>query len=107
RRLLDADQARHPLCRRAHAASRPRARAIHVLLARDRRVGRRGLQRRAGSHCRSATTAPAGGEPMSAIAQSNPLREGLVEERLPEPCTIVIFGASGDLTKRKLMPALY
>jgi glucose-6-phosphate 1-dehydrogenase len=37
----------------------------------------------------------------------NPLREGLLEERLPEPCTMVIFGASGDLTKRKLLPALY
>ena len=24
-----------------------------------------------------------------------------------EPCTIVIFGASGDLTSRKLMPALH
>ena len=24
-----------------------------------------------------------------------------------EPCAIVIFGASGDLTKRKLLPALY
>ncbi len=24
-----------------------------------------------------------------------------------DPCTIVIFGASGDLTKRKLLPALY
>ncbi|HDO30197.1 MAG TPA: hypothetical protein ENG79_03945, partial [Desulfobacteraceae bacterium] len=24
-----------------------------------------------------------------------------------EPCTIVIFGASGDLTRRKLIPALY
>ena len=23
------------------------------------------------------------------------------------PCTVVIFGASGDLTKRKLVPALY
>ena len=23
------------------------------------------------------------------------------------PCTLVIFGASGDLTKRKLIPALY
>lgn len=28
-------------------------------------------------------------------------------ERTPEPCTVVIFGASGDLTKRKLLPALY
>jgi glucose-6-phosphate 1-dehydrogenase len=27
--------------------------------------------------------------------------------RRPEPCTMVIFGASGDLTKRKLFPALY
>lgn len=25
----------------------------------------------------------------------------------PDPCVIVIFGASGDLTSRKLMPALY
>ena len=38
---------------------------------------------------------------------TNPLRQGLAEERLPEPCTVVIFGASGDLTKRKLVPALY
>jgi len=28
-------------------------------------------------------------------------------ERVPEPCIVVIFGASGDLTKRKLLPALY
>jgi glucose-6-phosphate 1-dehydrogenase len=37
----------------------------------------------------------------------NPLREGLSAERLPAPCAMVIFGASGDLTRRKLMPALY
>ncbi len=37
----------------------------------------------------------------------NPLREGLRLERMPEPCTMVIFGASGDLTRRKLVPALY
>jgi len=29
------------------------------------------------------------------------------DERTPEPCIVVIFGASGDLTKRKLLPALY
>ncbi|GAC1547927.1 MAG: glucose-6-phosphate dehydrogenase [Polyangiales bacterium] len=40
-------------------------------------------------------------------APKNPLREGLVTERIPPPCTVVIFGASGDLTKRKLLPALY
>src|ERR1700691_2690103 len=28
-------------------------------------------------------------------------------ERIPEPTIVVIFGASGDLTKRKLLPALY
>src|SRR5271169_2513515 len=28
-------------------------------------------------------------------------------ERIPDPCVVVIFGASGDLTKRKLLPALY
>ena len=36
----------------------------------------------------------------------NPLVEGL--ERLPvPPTTLVIFGATGDLAKRKLLPALY
>src|SRR4051794_20810848 len=36
----------------------------------------------------------------------NPLTEGL--ERLPvHPTTLVIFGASGDLAKRKLLPAIY
>jgi glucose-6-phosphate 1-dehydrogenase len=38
---------------------------------------------------------------------TNPLREGLQTERTPEPNTVVIFGASGDLTRRKLVPALY
>ncbi len=28
-------------------------------------------------------------------------------ERIPDPAIIVIFGASGDLTKRKLLPALF
>jgi glucose-6-phosphate 1-dehydrogenase len=37
----------------------------------------------------------------------NPLREGLQLERKPEPCTMVICGATGDLTERKLGPALY
>ncbi len=38
---------------------------------------------------------------------ANPLRRGLVEDRSSDACAIVIFGASGDLTHRKLMPALY
>ncbi len=37
----------------------------------------------------------------------NPLREGLTGRTQPEPCSLVIFGASGDLTHRKLVPALY
>jgi glucose-6-phosphate 1-dehydrogenase len=37
----------------------------------------------------------------------NPLLEGLRLRRRPEPCAVVIFGASGDLTQRKLFPALY
>ena len=37
----------------------------------------------------------------------NPLRAGLRMQRTAPPCTMVIFGASGDLTQRKLLPALY
>ncbi len=37
----------------------------------------------------------------------NPLLEGLRVRRTPEPFVLTIFGASGDLTKRKLVPALY
>ncbi|MEB3225722.1 MAG: glucose-6-phosphate dehydrogenase, partial [Synechococcus sp.] len=37
----------------------------------------------------------------------NPLRVGLRQERTPDPLIIVIFGASGDLTQRKLVPSLY
>jgi glucose-6-phosphate 1-dehydrogenase len=44
---------------------------------------------------------------VTAQTQENPLLEGLNVGRVPEPCAIVIFGASGDLTRRKLFPALY
>ncbi|HIK54959.1 MAG TPA: glucose-6-phosphate dehydrogenase [Synechococcales cyanobacterium M55_K2018_004] len=37
----------------------------------------------------------------------NPLRVGLQQDRVPEPQILVIFGASGDLTQRKLIPAIY
>src|SRR3979409_2749030 len=39
--------------------------------------------------------------------QTNPLREGLAMRMVPQACSIVIFGATGDLTMRKLIPALY
>ena len=38
---------------------------------------------------------------------ANPLEVGLGIRRTPDPCALVVFGASGDLTKRKLFPALY
>ena len=43
---------------------------------------------------------------MAVVEAANPLTEGL--ERLPiHPTTLVIFGATGDLSKRKLLPAIY
>ena len=39
--------------------------------------------------------------------ETNPLREGLDQERVPDASCLVIFGASGDLTQRKLIPGLY
>jgi glucose-6-phosphate 1-dehydrogenase len=45
---------------------------------------------------------------MSAIIQARPLQK-LPQEPLPtgDSCVLVIFGASGDLTKRNLIPGLY
>ncbi|HEU5116752.1 MAG TPA: glucose-6-phosphate dehydrogenase [Isosphaeraceae bacterium] len=40
-------------------------------------------------------------------AESNPLRPYLPRTRVPDPCAVVLFGATGDLTHRKLAPALY
>ena len=37
----------------------------------------------------------------------NPFQETLLSRHRAEPCTVVIFGATGDLTNRKLIPALY
>ncbi|MCX6911210.1 MAG: glucose-6-phosphate dehydrogenase, partial [Verrucomicrobia bacterium] len=38
---------------------------------------------------------------------ANPLREAMPRAAAPEPCVVVLFGATGDLTSRKLVPALY
>jgi glucose-6-phosphate 1-dehydrogenase len=37
----------------------------------------------------------------------NVLREGLRLERVPDPSILVLFGATGDLAHRKVIPALY
>src|ERR1019366_693069 len=62
--------------------------------------------------CREASRGDRCSVPMSTateellLAQDNPLVEGL--ERLPvHPTVLVIFGATGDLAHRKLLPALY
>ena len=44
---------------------------------------------------------------MTDPSPQNPLLVGLEKAPLPDPCTIVIFGGSGDLARRKLLPALY
>ena len=46
---------------------------------------------------------------MNNASQSDTAFAGRLDagRRTVEPCTIVIFGASGDLTARKLIPALY
>src|SRR5436309_2557473 len=41
------------------------------------------------------------------MEEQNPLRHGRRMSRSAEPCAMVIFGGSGDLTRRKLVPALY
>src|SRR5262249_46574460 len=73
---------------------------------------------RAGAKRKTSATrtrpAPGGPRPMAISAgrpteqqgPGNPLVAGL--ERLPvAPTTLVIFGATGDLARRKLLPALY
>jgi glucose-6-phosphate 1-dehydrogenase len=39
--------------------------------------------------------------------QGNPLTLGAPRTLLPQPCALVIFGAAGDLSWRKLLPAVY
>ena len=47
-------------------------------------------------------------QPMSPVIEAE-IEQKLQRPALPkaDPCTLVIFGASGDLTRRKLIPALY
>ncbi|HEY1981599.1 MAG TPA: glucose-6-phosphate dehydrogenase [Xanthobacteraceae bacterium] len=44
---------------------------------------------------------------MTATAGTNAKRTAATTARPPDPCCLVIFGASGDLTHRLLLPALY
>ncbi len=40
-------------------------------------------------------------------AGNGPAKTAPTSARVADPCTLVIFGASGDLTHRLLLPALY
>jgi glucose-6-phosphate 1-dehydrogenase len=43
----------------------------------------------------------------NALLETNPLREALPRTRVADPCVVVLFGATGDLAHRKLVPALF
>ncbi len=46
-------------------------------------------------------------EPLTSESVANPLRSHLPRGQTIDPCAVVLFGATGDLTHRKLAPALY
>src|SRR5205807_8886493 len=78
-----------------------------------RRTGATGFSPRCG-RASAATSRRAQNNEQSAVTATapdqqheNPLAEGLALRRTPDPCALVIFGASGDLTHKQLMPALY
>jgi hypothetical protein len=45
--------------------------------------------------------------PRAPDLRENPLRAASTTRQRAQACTFVAFGATGDLMKRKLMPALY
>src|SRR5688572_30589889 len=48
-----------------------------------------------------------GKRPSRSKPAENVLREGLRLERVPDPCVLVLFGSTGDLAHRKVIPAMY
>jgi glucose-6-phosphate 1-dehydrogenase len=48
-----------------------------------------------------------GKRPARSKPAENVLREGLRLERVPDPSVMVLFGATGDLAHRKVIPAMY
>ena len=95
-------QARPGHRRPRHAPrARPAGRARDAV--RRRRGRRHARARRPHPEADVSTTVPS---TPPAVVGDNPLVEGL--ERLPvHPTNLAIFGATGDLSKRKLLPALY
>ncbi len=75
----------------------------------DGRVG--GSQqtaRHAGLPSGQPTTARSGPLDVATI-KANPLRDAADRRlpRVPEPCALVVFGVTGDLARKKLLPAIY
>ena len=75
--------------RPAGAVTRPATAAAPPRTIRDERLARDGRSRRS-----------------PAPPATNPLREGLRLERMPDAHVLVLFGATGDLSHRKVFPAL-
>src|SRR5260370_15226397 len=72
-----------------------------------------GNQRPPGGHIsqeeQEALAQPSGLMPLISGAAANPLRDPR-DRRIPRvagPCVLVIFGVTGDLARKKLMPAIY
>ncbi len=47
------------------------------------------------------------GTPLREAVTTEPVESPLALEQRPEPCAVVLFGVTGDLASRKLIPALY
>src|SRR2546422_11147056 len=86
----------------------------------DRRIAGGGVPERDGEHVwrphagddEGAVRRPRGGQgcrfrKVKVEEAPNPLAEGLHDYRVADPAVMVIFGATGDLSGRKLLPALY
>jgi glucose-6-phosphate 1-dehydrogenase len=73
----------------AAAPARPPALATAPRTIREERIAAGGKRKRAATK-----------------SDANPLREGLRLERVPDPHVMVLFGATGDLSHRKVFPAL-
>ena len=52
-------------------------------------------------------SAPAAATPVAVSARPSGAHRAIPSPDRADPCTVVIFGAAGDLTRRKLLPALY
>ncbi|MCW8120662.1 MULTISPECIES: glucose-6-phosphate dehydrogenase [Streptomyces] len=104
-----AQEAAGPL----HAEEAEEARAAEAAKASGRAKAPRGAKKsatnRAAKEAKGKGTAGEGVEPVAPLDWSNPLRDPQ-DRRLPRiagPSGLVIFGVTGDLSRKKLMPAVY